>query len=83
MVATTRLSPTPIAVAVSPEEVANGSLSWRNLELATRALHRDGLVVLENVISHDKLDALNKKMVADAHILASRGDDSPHNYHKG
>jgi hypothetical protein len=78
-----KLSSLPVTIAVSPAEVANGSLSWQNLELATRAMYRDGLVVLQDVISHDSLDKLNKKMVEDAHILTSRGDDSPHNYNKG
>jgi hypothetical protein len=78
-----RLSSRPKAVQVSPEEKETGSLSWKNLELATRALHHDGLVVLEDVISHDKLDFLNKKMVEDALFLQSAGDASPFNYNKG
>lgn len=78
-----RLSSLPKAVQVSVEENQAGALSWKNLELATRALHHDGLVVLEDVIPHDKLDFLNQKMVEDALILQSAGDASPFNYNKG
>ncbi|TAQ88820.1 hypothetical protein B7494_g2845 [Chlorociboria aeruginascens] len=77
------LSPLPISVSVSSQEIASGSLTWRNLELATRALYRDGLVVLEDVIDHSKLDFLNQKMLEDAHILQSAGDTSPYNYNRG
>jgi hypothetical protein len=78
-----RLSSLPKAVQVSPEEKEAGSLSWKSLELATRALHHDGIVVLEDVIPHDKLDFLNEKMVEDALFLQSAGDASPFNYNKG
>lgn len=80
---TSRLSSFPKVVQVSPEEKSSGRLTWKNLELASRALHHDGLVVLENAISHSKIDILNEKMVADARILQAAGDASPYNYHKG
>ena len=73
---------TPISIQTSSSEVKNGSLSQKNLEIATRALHRDGLVVLENIIPHEILDKLNTKMVEDAYELQGR-KDSPFNYHKG
>jgi hypothetical protein len=73
----------PHVVHVSPEEKSSGTLTWKNLELANRALHHDGLVVLENAISHSKLDFLNMKMVQDALTLSSAGEDSPYNYNKG
>lgn len=77
------LSSLPITVRVSPHEVSSQSLTWQNLERAARALHRDGLVVLEDVIDHDRLDALNAKMAEDARILQSAGEASPFNYNKG
>lgn len=77
------LSSLPISIKVSPQEVASRNLTWQHLELATRALHRDGLVVLEDVIDHKKLDKLNAKMAEDAAILQSAGDESPYNYNKG
>jgi len=78
-----RLSSFPKAVCVSPEERQSNTLSWKNLELVTRALHHDGLVILEDVIPHDKLDFLNEKMVEDALFLQSAGDTMPFNYNKG
>ncbi|KAL1642488.1 hypothetical protein SLS61_009703 [Didymella pomorum] len=54
----------------------------RNLEIATRALARDGLVVLEDLIDFESLDRLNDKMVQDAYHLQSL-KDSPFNYNKG
>ena len=77
------LSSLPISVLVSPREVSSKTLTWQNLERATRALHRDGLVVLEDVIDHDRLDMLNAKMAEDASILQSAGDAGPYNYNKG
>ncbi|OAL54515.1 phytanoyl-CoA dioxygenase family protein [Pyrenochaeta sp. DS3sAY3a] len=76
------LSSTPISVITSAEEVARGSLSQKNLEIAIRALSRDGLVVLENLVDHSILDRLNEKMVEDAYALQAR-KDSPFNYNKG
>lgn len=78
-----KLSSQPISVKVSPQELAQKSLTWENLELATRAIHRDGLVVLEDVINHSNLDALNDKMVGDARALQALGEDGPYNYNRG
>ncbi|RDW60195.1 ARM repeat-containing protein [Coleophoma crateriformis] len=71
-----KLSSLPITVKVSAQEVAAQRLTWRNLELATRAIHRDGLVVLQDVIEHAKLDGLNEKMLQDARTLQDAGDAS-------
>jgi hypothetical protein len=76
------LYPTPIVVKPSAHEVSDGKLSQRNLEIATRALARDGLVVLEDLIDFESLDRLNDKMVQDAYHLQSL-KDSPFNYNKG
>ncbi|KAF2802205.1 uncharacterized protein BDZ99DRAFT_401728, partial [Mytilinidion resinicola] len=54
-----------------------------NLQTATRALHRDGLVVIEDIITHTTLSHLNTCMVSDALILQSAGDSSPYNYNLG
>lgn len=74
---------TPISVKVSEKEISSGSLSWQNLELAVRAIHRDGLVVLEGLVEHSKLDFLNEKMCQDALFLQSLGDAGPFNYNRG
>jgi hypothetical protein len=76
------LPSTPISIVPSVFEVSNGQLTFPNLEIAIRALARDGLVVLENMIDHAVLDKLNAKMVQDAYHLQSR-KDSPFNYNKG
>ncbi|KAG9198074.1 hypothetical protein G6514_000576 [Epicoccum nigrum] len=72
----------PISIVPSVFEVSNGQLTFPNLEIAIRALARDGLVVLENMIDHAVLDKLNAKMVQDAYHLQSR-KDIPFNYNKG
>ncbi|KAF3037037.1 hypothetical protein E8E11_002069 [Didymella keratinophila] len=68
---------TPISVAVSAAEKEAGRLTQRNLEIATRALVRDGPVVLGDMVDHAVLDRLNEKMVKDAYELHSR-KESPH-----
>lgn len=69
-----KLSPEPISIAVSAAEKSRGRLEQRNLEIATRALVRDGLVVLQDMIDHSVLDRLNEKMVKDAYELQGRKD---------
>ncbi len=76
------LSPTPISIIPTANEIKQGRLSQKNLEMAIRALSRDGLVVLEDVIDHAVLDRLNQKMIEDAYYLQSK-KDSPFNYNKG
>ena len=68
------LSSTPISIAVSAAEKSSGRLEQRNLEIATRALVRDGLIVLEDMIDCAVLDRFNEKMVKDAYELQSRKD---------
>lgn len=76
------LSSTPISIRISPAERREGRLSQRNLELVIRALSRDGLVVLEEMVDHYILDLLGVKMLEDAYELEAR-KDSPFNYNKG
>ncbi|KAF2962824.1 hypothetical protein GQX73_g10751 [Xylaria multiplex] len=70
----------PQVVRPSAEEVKNSRLNERNLEIAVRGVHLDGLVVVEDVVPHHYLDSLNIKMVEDARILQARGEDGPFNY---
>lgn len=76
------LSSTPISIVPTANELSKHKLSQRNVEIATRALARDGLVVLESMVDHAILDRLNEKMVKDAYELQGR-KDSPYNYNKG
>jgi len=73
----------PQVVRPSPEEIREKKLSERNLEIAVRSVHLDGLVVVEGVVPHEHLDHLNLKMVEDARILQARGEDGPFNYNVG
>ncbi|ORY09617.1 phytanoyl-CoA dioxygenase family protein [Clohesyomyces aquaticus] len=76
------LPTTPISIQASSSEIKAGKLSQRNLEVATRALHRDGLVVIEDLVQHSTLDRLNELMVKDAYELQAR-KDMPYNFNKG
>jgi hypothetical protein len=78
-----RPSSLPVTVTPTNDEIAAGQLGSRNLEVAVRSLHEDGLVVIANVVPHEHLDHLNKKMVQDARTLQSRGKDMPFNYNVG
>ncbi|KAJ4352354.1 uncharacterized protein N0V89_007702 [Didymosphaeria variabile] len=76
------LPSTPLSIKPSTSELKDGVLTQKNLEIAIRALERDGLVVIEDLVQHATLDKLNNKMVEDAYDLQSR-KDSPFNYNKG
>jgi hypothetical protein len=73
----------PLVIKPSIEEVRNSLLNERNLEQAVRAVHLDGLAVINDVVPHVVIDSLNKKMVEDALVLQARGKDSPFNYNQG
>lgn len=74
--------PKACSIKVSKEELQQGRLNERNLELAVRHILQDGLVVVEDVVEHDVLDQLNLKMVEDAKFLSGRGENSPFNYNR-
>lgn len=78
-----KLTSHPTSIRPSNDEIQEGRLSSRHLEVAIRSLHRDGLVVVENVVPHDSLNRLNKKMVEDAYTLQNKKGDSPYNYNPG
>ncbi|KAI0873903.1 hypothetical protein GGS24DRAFT_366164 [Hypoxylon argillaceum] len=73
----------PQVIRLSTEEVKSRKLNERNLEIAVRGIHLDGLVVVEGVVPHEHIDRLNIRMVEDARILQARGKDSPYNYNLG
>lgn len=78
-----KLSNEPAVIKPSAAEIKNKTLSSRNLEIAVRHLHADGLVVVEDAVPHADLDALNAKMVPDARYLQSLGENGPFNYNQG
>jgi hypothetical protein len=63
--------------------MAARKLSERNLETAVRHVLADGLVVVEDVVDHARIDELNEKMVQDAISLRELGENSPYNYNRG
>ncbi|EPQ52035.1 hypothetical protein GLOTRDRAFT_64771 [Gloeophyllum trabeum ATCC 11539] len=69
------------SVAPSQAERAAGRLAPRHMQTALEALHEDGIVMLEGVVSHAHLDKLNERMVRDAEYLCSR-ENSPFNYNR-
>ncbi|KAM5354252.1 hypothetical protein ACJ41O_000902 [Fusarium nematophilum] len=80
--ATTRTT-SPGVIQPSAKEINSLILDSRDLEKAVRHMHKDGLVVVEDVVPHEHLDLLNERMVKDAHALQARGDKGPYNYNRG
>ncbi|KAH7038143.1 uncharacterized protein B0I36DRAFT_372324 [Microdochium trichocladiopsis] len=73
----------PTVIRPSASEIKNSKLDERNVEIAVRSLHQDGLVVVEDVIPHEHINQLNTKMTEDALALQARGTDGPYNYNLG
>ncbi|KXJ94713.1 hypothetical protein Micbo1qcDRAFT_173493 [Microdochium bolleyi] len=73
----------PTIIRPSAGEIKNGRLDERNVEIAVRSLHQDGLVVVEDAVPHEHIDKLNTKMTEDALTLRARGADGPYNYNLG
>ncbi|KAF3023080.1 hypothetical protein E8E14_013130 [Neopestalotiopsis sp. 37M] len=81
--AAARLPRPRLPTIVKPSANETSFLGERNLERAVRAVHEDGLVVVEDAVPHDVIDRLNVKMVQDALALQARGKDGPFNYNQG
>jgi hypothetical protein len=77
------LSPFPTTIEPSKSEILNQKLDSRNLEIAVRQIHLDGLVVIEDVIPHADIAHLNQKMIQDARKLQAMKEKSPFNYNQG
>ncbi|KAL3426458.1 phytanoyl-CoA dioxygenase [Phlyctema vagabunda] len=75
--------PNPTVIYASEAEVAVGTLTQNNLEVAIRALHHDGIIIVENACRHESLDKLNGRMVEDASKLEALGDKRLFNFIKG
>lgn len=59
-------------IHLTPQELDTKQLCSHNLQAAIEALHRDGLVVLNNAVNPAHLDKLNERMVPEAQVLYSR-----------
>jgi hypothetical protein len=68
---------TPVEVSPSPEEKAAGRFNDANIKLFLSGMHRDGVVVLKDVIAPDHLDVINDFMVED-----TKNELSKENLHK-
>lgn len=73
----------PVAITPSGQEIAAARLDPRSVQRALEALHRDGIVVVEDVVDHGAIEALNAVMVEDAATLIARGTDGPFNFNLG
>ena len=80
--ANTYSSPQITSIVLSPEELESKTLTSHHLQAAIEALHRDGVVVLNNAISTAHLDALNSRMVPEAKTLYARAE-THHNFGTG
>ena len=71
-----------VSISVSVEELAQGKLTPAHLAEAVAAVHRDGAVVLENVVSPNTINILREKMFADLQAFIDR-PDAPFNFNTG
>jgi len=65
---------TPVEVAPSPEEKAAGRFNDANVKLFLSGMHRDGVVILKDVIDPEHLDVINEFMVEDTRRELGKGD---------
>ncbi|KAJ4292375.1 hypothetical protein N0V90_009037 [Kalmusia sp. IMI 367209] len=69
-------APTPkpevTLIELTPEELESKRIGSHNLQAAVEALHRDGIVVLNNAVSTEHLDKLNARMVPEAKKLYAK-----------
>jgi hypothetical protein len=66
------LAPRITSITLSQEELTTKQLTSHHLQEALEALHRDGIMVLNNAIPTSDLDALNARMVPEAKKLYAR-----------
>lgn len=59
-----------VIVQLSDEERTSGVLEAPNLGKAIAAMHRDGIVALENAVDVEHVDTLNKMLSEEALIMA-------------
>ena len=58
------------AIKLSDHERTTGSITEDHLAEAIAAIHRDGLVVLENAVDIDHIDTLNSLLSNEAEAMA-------------
>lgn len=65
---------TPAEITPSPEELARGRLNDANIKLLLSGLHRDGAVILKDVIDPSHLAKINDFMIKDTENELKKGD---------
>lgn len=60
-----------VVVPLSDEERISGNLTPPNIGKAIAAMHRDGIVVLENAVDVEHVDTLNRMLSEEAKIMAT------------
>lgn len=66
--------PSIAIIRLTPEELTSQTMSSHNLQAALEALHRDGILALENAVDVTHLDKLNERMVPEAKKLYANVD---------
>ncbi|KAL3417346.1 phytanoyl-dioxygenase family protein [Phlyctema vagabunda] len=69
----------PEVIVISKREFLCKTTSLKTIQKALEAFHRDGIVILQDAISHESLDHLHSQMTRDAEVLASSAN--PHFNH--
>ena len=60
----------PVIVKIGDEECKSGKITEEHIGLAVSAMHRDGLVVLENAVDVEHIDRLNSMLSSEAQVMA-------------
>lgn len=71
-----------VFIPVTDAERAEGTLTPEHKAQAVEAIHRDGAVVLQNVVSQNSIQVLREKMFADLQAFLDR-PDAPYNFNMG
>lgn len=61
----------PVILRLADTERRSGIISDENVAAAVSALHRDGVVVLENAVDLEHVDKLNNILSSEAEIMAN------------
>lgn len=59
-------------VAITDEERIAGTISDENIAVAIHALHKDGVVCIENAAALDHVETLNEKLCAEVDMLRQK-----------
>lgn len=70
------------SITLSPAELSSKRLTSHHLQASLEALHRDGILILNNAVSTDHIDKLNQRMVPEALALHARST-THHNFGHG